>query len=144
MATFVFKFPMNSKKASTLPPLSPAEQALMDQIWQKQPVTVGELLQAVNDGRTEPITRSTLQTQLNRLEAKGWLLTDEQGPARLYRSAPSEKGGRGKVLTELKQRFFGGSGLSLVRCLVEEGGLTDSEMGELNELIMTHRKGKQS
>lgn len=135
---------MSSKKTSVLPPLSPAEQALMDQIWQKQPVTVGELLQAVNEGRDEPITRSTLQTQLNRLEAKGWLLTDDSGRARLYRSAPTEKGGRGKVLSELKQRFFGGSGLSLVRCLVEEGGLTDEEMAELNQLIKTHRKGGQS
>jgi BlaI family transcriptional regulator, penicillinase repressor len=132
---------MSSKKASTLPPLSPAEQALMDLIWQKQPVSTGDLLQAVNDGRAEPITRSTLQTQLTRLEAKGWLLSDDQGRARLYRSAPSEKGGRGKVLAELKQRFFGGSGLSLVRCLVEEGGLTDEEMTELNQLIETHRKG---
>ena len=55
---------MSSKKASSLPALSPAEQALMDLIWQKQPVSVGELLQSVNEGRDEPITRSTLQAQL--------------------------------------------------------------------------------
>ena len=134
---------MSSKKASALPRLSPAEQALMDLIWQKQPVTVGDLLASVNDGRSEPITRSTLQTQLTRLETKGWLLSDDQGRARLYRSAPSEKGGRGKVLAELKQRFFGGSGLSLIRCLVEEGGLTDEEMTELKQLIESHRKRTQ-
>jgi predicted transcriptional regulator len=115
----------------------------MDLIWQKQPVSVGELLQAVNDGRADPITRSTLQTQLTRLEAKGWLLSDDRGRARLYRSATTERRGRGKVLAELKQRFFGGSGLSLIRCLVEDGGLTDAEMSELNQLIETHRKGKQ-
>jgi BlaI family transcriptional regulator, penicillinase repressor len=135
---------MNAKKASSLPPLSPAEQALMDQIWQKQPVSVGDLLQAVNEGRKEPITRSTLQTQLTRLEAKGWLVGDDRGRARLYRSAPSEKGGRGKVLDELKQRFFGGSGLSLIRCLVEEGGLSDEEITELKNLIRNHRKESQS
>ncbi|MES2660400.1 MAG: BlaI/MecI/CopY family transcriptional regulator [Verrucomicrobiota bacterium] len=132
---------MSSKKASALPPLSPAEQALMDLIWQKQPVSTGDLLAAVNEDRPEPITRSTLQTQLSRLETKGWLLSDDKGRARLYRSALTEKGGRGKVLAELKQRFFGGSGLSLVRCLVEDGCLTDEEMTELNELIETHRKG---
>jgi BlaI family penicillinase repressor len=132
---------MSSKKAPAIPPLSPAEQALMDAIWQKQPVTVGDLLQAVNDGRSEPITRSTLQTQLVRLETKGWLLSDDTGRSRLYRSALSEKGGRGKVLSELKQRFFGGSGLSLVRCLVEDGGLTHEEMTDLIKLIETHRKG---
>ena len=144
MTTFVISFAMSSRKASALPPLSPAEQALMDLIWQKQPVTVGILLQAVNEDRAGTITRSTLQTQLTRLEAKGWLLSDDQGRARLYRSATTEKGGRGKVLSELKQRFFGGSGLSLVRCLVEEGGLTDDEMAELNDLIETHRKGNLS
>jgi BlaI family transcriptional regulator, penicillinase repressor len=134
---------MSPKKVAALPALSPAEQALMDLIWQKQPVSVGELLQAVNEDRTEAITRSTLQTQLTRLEAKCWLSSDDHGRARLYRSALSEKGGRGKVLGELKQRFFGGSGLSLVRCLVEDGGLTDQEMTELNQLIETHRKGSR-
>lgn len=116
----------------------------MDLIWQKQPVSVGELLQAVNDGREESITRSTLQTQLHRLEAKGWLLSDDEGRARLYRSVPTEKGGRGKVLAELKQRFFGGSGLSLVRCLVEDGGLSEEDMNELNQLIINHQQGKKS
>jgi predicted transcriptional regulator len=134
---------MSPKKTSTLPPLSSAEQALMDLIWQKQPVSVGELLQAVNDDRADSITRSTLQTQLTRLETKGWLLSDDRGRARLYRSATTERRGRGKVLAELKQRFFGGSGLSLIRCLVEDGGLTDAEMSELNQLIEIHRKGKQ-
>lgn len=132
---------MSSKNPSALPPLSPAEQALMDLIWQKQPVSTGELLSSVNEGRVESITRSTLQTQLTRLQSKGWLLADDQGRARLYRSAPSEKGGRGKVLAELKQRLFGGSRMSLIRCLVEEGGLTDEEMAELNQLIETHRQG---
>lgn len=140
MTTFVIRLPMSSKTASSLPPLSPAEQALMDLIWRKQPVSVGDLLQSVNDGRAGSITRSTLQTQLARLEAKGWLLSDDTGRARLYRSAPSERGGRGKVLAELKQRFFGGSGLSLVRCLVEDGGLTEDEMTELKLLIEPHRK----
>jgi len=135
---------MNPKKTPALPPLSRAEQVLMDLIWQFQPVSVGDLLRAVNAERSEPITRSTLQTQLVRLEAKRWLLSDDQGRARLYRSAPSEKGGRGKVLAELKQRFFGGSGMSLIRCLVEEGDMTDEELDELDQVIETHRKGRQS
>lgn len=125
----------------SLPPLSPAEQALMDLIWQKQPVSVAALLEQVNAGRDEAITRNTLQTQLTRLEAKGWLKHEDGERVRLYRSAVTEKRGRGTILAELKQRLFGGSGLSLVRCLVEEGGLTDGEIKELNELIARHRRG---
>lgn len=113
----------------------------MDLIWQLQPVSVAALLESVNRDRAEPITRNTLQTQLTRLEAKGWLKHGDGERVRHYRSAVTEKRGRGKVLAELKQRLFGGSGLSLVRCLVEEGGLNDAEIKELNELIIRHRKG---
>lgn len=125
----------------SLPPLSPAEQALMDLIWQHQPVSVAALLDLVNADREEPITRNTLQTQLTRLEAKGWLLRDDGERIRLYRAAVQGKKGRGKILSELKQRLFGGSGLSLVRCLVEEGGLSDEEIKDLKALIANHQKG---
>ncbi len=139
ITTFVVTLPIH-RRMKSLPALSPAEQALMDLIWQKQPVATAALLDLVNRGRTEPITRNTLQTQLTRLEAKGWLLREEGGRGRLYRAAVAEKRGRGTILAELKQRLFGGSGLSLVRCLVEEGGLSESEIGELQRLIDQRRK----
>ena len=113
----------------------------MDLIWQNQPVSVAALLDLVNGERPEPISRNTLQTQLTRLHAKGWLKPDESERARLYSAAVPEKRGRGKVLDELKQRLFGGSSLSLVRCLVEEGGLSDEDIRELKELIGKHKKG---
>jgi BlaI family penicillinase repressor len=124
-----------------LPPLSPAEQLLMDLVWQHQPASVAVLLDLVNAGREEPISRNTLQTQLHRLQTKGWLKAEEGERFRLYRAAVEGKRGRGKILTELKQRLFGGSGLSLVRCLVEEGGLSDEDMRELKELVAKHKKG---
>ena len=115
----------------------------MDLIWQRQPVSVAALLELVNAGRAEPITRNTMQTQLTRLEAKGWLMREEGEKIRLYRAAVQEKRGRGRILSELKQRLFGGSGLSLVRCLVEEGGLSDDEIKELKGLIGDHQKDKK-
>jgi BlaI family transcriptional regulator, penicillinase repressor len=125
----------------SLSPLSPAEQLLMDLVWQHQPASVAVLLELVNAGREEPISRNTLQTQLNRLEAKAWLKWQPDERPRLYRAAVAERWGRGKILSELKQRLFGGSGLSLVRCLVEEGGLDEDDMRELKELIANHKKG---
>lgn len=122
-------------------PLSAAEQALMDLIWRLQPVNVTDLLETVNLGRTEPIVRNTLQTQLKRLEAKGWLEREDGGKVRVYRAAVAERPGRGKVLAELKQRLFGGSGLTMVRCLMEDGGLSSGEIQELNEWIESFGKG---
>jgi BlaI family transcriptional regulator, penicillinase repressor len=129
------------KSSPSLPPLSPAEQALMDLIWKLQPVNVTDLLESVNRGRKEPIIRNTLQTQLKRLEAKGWLKCEESGPVRLYHSAVPERSGRSKVLSELKHRLFGGSGVTMVRCLMEDGGLSPKEIKELNTLIESFGKG---
>lgn len=125
----------------SLPPLSPAEQALMDLIWKLQPVNVTDLLEAVNQGRPEPIIRNTLQTQLKRLEAKGWLHSEDSGSVRVYQAAIAERPGRGKVLAELKQRLFGGSGVTMIRCLMEDGGFTANEIQELNQLIESLGKG---
>lgn len=122
----------------SLPPLSAAEQALMDLLWKKHPASVLELLEAVNQGREEPVTRNTLQTQLTRLEAKGWIMRDASGRTHAYRPAVAEERGRTSVLAELKQRLFGGSSLALVRCLVESGEISEAELAELRKIV---RKG---
>jgi BlaI family penicillinase repressor len=126
-----------------LPQLSAAEQALMDILWKKHPVGVRELLEAVNSGRSDPVTRNTLQTQLTRLEAKGWILRDDSSRTHAYTPAVLERRGRTSVLAELKRRFFGGSNLALVRCLVESGDITEQELAELRQYVRntTIKKG---
>ena len=57
-------------KKKPLPALSAAEQSIMGILWRRQRAGVLELLDEVNAGRAEPVTRTTLQTQLARLEAK--------------------------------------------------------------------------
>ena len=125
----------------SLPALSSAEQALMDLIWKNQPATVACLLELVNGRREEPITRNTLQTQLSRLEAKGWIQRDEGGRALQYSAVVKEKKGRLGLLKDLKGRMFGGSALSMMRCLVEEGGISKAEIAELRKLLDDQGKG---
>ena len=125
----------------SLPALSSAEQALMDLIWHHQPATVACLLERVNARREEPITRNTLQTQLSRLEAKGWIQRDEGGRALQYSAVVKEKKGRLGLLKDLKGRMFGGSALSMMRCLVEEGGISKAEIAELRKLLDDQGKG---
>ena len=128
-----------SEKA--LPALSAAEQALMDLIWKNQPATVASLLDLVNAKREEPITRNTLQTQLSRLEAKGWVTRGGDGRALEYSAVVKERKGRVGLLKDLKKRVFGGSALSMMRCLVEEGGISKSEIAELRKLLDEQGKG---
>jgi BlaI family penicillinase repressor len=130
----------------SLPPLSAAEQALMDILWKKHPSSVLELLEAVNQGRSDPVTRNTLQTQLTRLEAKGWISRDDSSRSHAYEPAVPEQRGRTSVLADLKQRFFGGSNLALVRCLVESGDISEEELAELRKYVRnsTVKKGEES
>jgi len=119
----------------SLPALSAAEQALMDLIWKHQPLTVAALLDRVNSDRSEPITRNTLQTQLSRLETKGWVTRGGGGRALEYSAVVKETKGRVGLLKDLKKRMFGGSTLSMMRCLVEEGGISKKEIEELRKLL---------
>lgn len=116
----------------------------MDALWRSHPVGVLELLEAVNAGRKEPITRNTLQTQLTRLETKGWVRRDNSGRAHAYEPAVMETHGRTSVLASLKQRFFGGSSLALVRCLVESGDISADELEELRQLVKSRGKPSTS
>lgn len=78
----------------------------MDILWKKHPASVLELLEAVNLGRDEPVTRNTLQTQLTRLETKGWIVRDDSSRSHVYEPAVPEQRGRTSVLTELKQQLL--------------------------------------
>lgn len=106
----------------------------MDALWRQHPASVLELLDAVNAGRKEPVTRNTLQTQLTRLEAKGWIKRDDSGRSHAYEPAVTEARGRAGVLGEIKRRLFGGSGIELVRCLVESGEISEEELSDLKKL----------
>ena len=107
----------------------------MDALWRSHPASVLDLLEAVNAGRKEPVTRNTLQTQLTRLETKGWIKRDDSSRTHAYEPAVAETRGRAGVVTELTKRFFGGSGLALVRCLVESGEISDDELIELRKMV---------
>ncbi len=112
----------------------------MDQLWRLAPTSLNDLLEAVNADRQEPISRATLQTQLTRLETKGWVKRDDSTRAHIYVPAVAESHGRRSVLAALKERFFGGSSLALVRCLVENGEISEKELTELKEMVAQAKK----
>lgn len=131
---------MRNMARKSPPALSVSEQAIMDVLWRSHPAGVLELLEAVNAGRKDPITRNTLQTQLTRLEAKGWIKRDDSSRTHSYEPLVLESHGRTSMLTELRKRLFGGSSLALVRCLVESGDISESELAELRKLVRDHQK----
>lgn len=114
----------------------------MDHLWRSAPASLAELLDVINATRPAPITRPTLQTQLTRLENKGWIKRNSTSRTHLYEPAVAETPGRKTVLSDLKRRFFGGSKLALMRCLVDSGEITETELAELSQLIHSARQKK--
>lgn len=115
--------------------LSQGEIEIMKQIWDLQPVTVTEVLNALNAKRDEPFNRNTVLVQLRRLEEKGWLAHDEDGRTFLYRATLSREAAQTRLARDFHERVFNGSSASLVRCLVEADGLDEAEIAELRKII---------
>jgi predicted transcriptional regulator len=62
--------------------LSDANLEIMKEIWQKAgEVTINDIFEAVNAGRRKKVKRATIQVQMRRLEAYGWLKHRVQDPS---------------------------------------------------------------
>jgi len=119
----------------SLPKLSDGEIEIMKAVWAQEPTAVSEVRDEVNRHREPPLARNTILTQMQRLVKKGWLRSISVGRAHSYESTvPREKAER-YMATGLRKTLFGGSSLSLVRCLLDDEGLSADEVSQLRALI---------
>lgn len=115
------------------PPLSDAQLEIMNVVWDRGRVTVGEVWQVLSARRS--VARNTVQTLISRLEEKGWLLHAEEGGIFHYQAVhPRETTLRGLV-RRLVHTAFGGSPKGLVMTLLEDRELTGPESDEIRALI---------
>lgn len=112
----------------------------MREIWRKGAATVRETVEAVNASREPQLARTTVLKTLQRLEEKGWLRRDESGRPVKYAATVKEEKAAGGVLSALRDSLFGGSSVAMVRCLIDDGGMTSQEIDELQQLIDKGRK----
>ncbi len=115
--------------------LSPAEVDLMQALWQLGSATVTQLQSQVNDDREDPVSRNTIQVQLQRLENKGWVTHSPSGRVFVYEPTMSAAEGNQWLTREFQEKVFGGSAVAMVRCLVNSQQLSEDEMEELKNLI---------
>lgn len=116
----------------------------MQHLWRAEESTVTELQSSVNEERVEPVSRNTVQVQLQRIEDKGWVRRIPKGRLFLYRSTVSAEAGMAELTSDFRNKVFGGSSLAMVRCLVDAGDISGAEISELKKLIdRTAREEKQ-
>lgn len=115
--------------------LSPANLEIMKVVWEKGEGTVNDVAAAVNAKRKNPVRRTTIQVQMNRLEDYGWLKHREEGRTFIYSAAAEKHKTRREILEDIKNRVFGGSRAELVKCLIEDENVTPKEIKELRDLL---------
>jgi len=118
-------------------PLTPLELEIMQVLWETGPATV-QTVQARLAGRD--LAYTTVQTMLNVLDRKGRVKRQLQDRAYLYRPVLSRQTAISQAVSEVIERFFGGSADSLVLNLLENRRLTPEKLARIQKMVKRARE----
>lgn len=118
--------------------LGERELDILQALWKLGRATVSEVQEVLCTQGNE-IAYTTIQTMLNRLEAKKLVARDNSERTHLYYALLKEPVAAESAMKRLLDRFFRGSAEELVSRLVEKD-LTSEQLERIQALIDTHRK----
>ena len=122
------------------PNLTEAELRLMDIVWDKGPVTVGEVAAALPGEPT--LAYNTILTTLRVLEQKGYVrhTKPREGRAFIYRAVVGREQASRNALRHLVRGFFSNSPELLVLNLLDDGDLSERELKKIRNLLTGGQK----
>ena len=118
--------------------LGERELDIMQALWRLGQASVAEVQAALRDDGLD-IAYTTVQTMLNRLEAKHRVTRDTSDRTHRYRPLLKEPTAVGSAIQNLVDRFFGGSMESLATHLVEKN-LKPETLDRLQTLLKEQRR----
>jgi BlaI family penicillinase repressor len=116
------------------PSISETERAVLKVLWDRGPGTVREILAELNEQGFQ-WAYTTVQTLLNRLVAKSYVLTDRGGAAHVFRAAISRNELLQQKLNNLAETYCEGVSSPLVLALVEGSQLSSDDIAALREML---------
>ena len=122
--------------------VSDAEMAVLRILWAHGPATVREAGVRLKPGK-RCWAYTTIQTLLNRLEAKGYVASDKSGPAHVFRAIVTRDNLLFHRLRELADDLCDGTTTPLVKALVQRQRFTAEELDEFRRLIDEIDRGKK-
>jgi BlaI family transcriptional regulator, penicillinase repressor len=122
---------------NTIPRPTEAELELLRILWEKEPATVREIYDALNQER--PSGYTTVLKMLQIMTAKGLVVRDEANRAHVYRAAIGQDAMQSKILKDLSVRLFSGSAAQLALHALAMEPASDIELEEIRTLLA--RKG---
>ena len=118
---------------SIIPRPTEAELELLQILWQKQPATVREIHDALNEEK--PSGYTTVLKLLQIMTTKGLVVRDEANRAHVYRAAFSQDSMQSRLLTDLSNRLFAGSAAQLALHALSMESASDDELAEIRALL---------
>jgi predicted transcriptional regulator len=119
--------------------LPPRERQIVDILYERGPVLVADICEALPD----PLSGSAVRAMLKRLEDKGYVTRIESERGFLYSPAVSDSVAKKSALTEIVRVFFNGSPASAASALLGMSDkLKEDELSQLEEMIARARKEK--
>ena len=117
------------------PKLGRLQLRILQILWERKQATAREITDALE--QTEPISHSTVQTLLRKLEAKGAVAhtADDGQRAFVFRPLYRESEVTETATRDLLTRVFGGSVYGLVAHLFQHEKISREEMARLRRLI---------
>jgi predicted transcriptional regulator len=114
------------------------EKQILDVLYQRAPATVADVLA----GLPNPPGYSAVRTMLARLEEKGFVVHEEDGPRYVYRPAHAPERTGASLLHRIVDAYFDGSPSKLVAAMLdrESTRMTDQELDELARLVSRARR----
>jgi BlaI family penicillinase repressor len=117
-----------------------AELAILGVLWHRGPSTVREVHGALGEGRDEAVGYTTILKFLQIMTEKKLVKRDTRSRTHVYSAAVSEATTRGRLLSDLVDRAFGGSSLALVLQALSSSRATPAELEQIRRLL-DERKG---
>ena len=127
-------------KRTTTPKPTESELELLSILWERGPLTVRDLFEAVNVGR--PVVYTGVLKLLQIMTEKGLVERDERERAHLYRAAVSQADTERRFVRELSEKFFAGSAAQLALRALQIESASEEELEAIRQLIETRAPKK--
>src|SRR3569833_2012389 len=114
-----------------------AELELLQILWQKEPATVRDIYEALNEDRASGYT--TVLKLLQIMTTKGLVVRDEANRAHVYRAAFSQDAMQSRLLADLSNRLFAGSAAQLALHALSLEQASEDELAEIRALLERKR-----
>ena len=119
--------------------LPPRERQIVDIMYERGPLLVSEICDALPD----QLSGSAVRAMLKRLEDKGYVRRSESERGFVYSPAVSDSVAKKSALSDIVKTFFNGSPASAASALLGMSDkLKDKDLDELEQMIARARQAK--